>query len=106
MRICSKNLQHCRRCGKIFCDRCSSHRAVIDPENVVRDPSGYDSVSSSSSSMHRVCSACHEILSGNVPGKFQALHNTSMERIEVPQNHLAVPNSPREVNSQISDLSE
>lgn len=79
---------------------------MIDPEDVIRDPMGYDASLSPSSSMHRVCTACHEILSGNVPGKFQALRTASMERIEVSQNHLAVPNSPREVNSQISDLSE
>ncbi|KAJ3833606.1 hypothetical protein F5878DRAFT_719413 [Lentinula raphanica] len=30
--------RHCRRCGKIFCDRCSSYRALLDPEDVVHEP--------------------------------------------------------------------
>ncbi|GJJ07266.1 hypothetical protein Clacol_001466 [Clathrus columnatus] len=98
--------KHCRRCGKIYCDRCSSHKAVIDPEHVVRDPISYDNPASSSSSMHRVCNSCHEILRGDIPAKFQALYTVSMERIEVLQSHLAVPNSPRDVNSQISDLAD
>ncbi|KAH8830771.1 hypothetical protein DL96DRAFT_971411 [Flagelloscypha sp. PMI_526] len=30
---------HCRRCGKIYCDKCSSWRAVLDPDEIVHEPS-------------------------------------------------------------------
>ncbi|KAF9582697.1 hypothetical protein BGW38_010874 [Lunasporangiospora selenospora] len=30
---------HCRRCGRVFCDRCSSRRATLHPSMVVYDPS-------------------------------------------------------------------
>ena len=39
-----KRRHHCRRCGRIFCDACSSGRLVI--------------VDSGSEKAHRVCAAC------------------------------------------------
>ncbi|KAF8528769.1 hypothetical protein BU17DRAFT_37329 [Hysterangium stoloniferum] len=97
--------KHCRRCGRIYCDRCSSYKAILDPEDVVRDPGTHEV--SPSSSTHRVCSSCHEIVNSNVPGKLRGLHTASLERIEVSRSHLAVHSSQRrEVSSQISDLSD
>lgn len=76
----------------------------MDPDTVVRDPASMDMMSSS---MHRVCSSCYEIIGANVPGKFQGIHSASLERIVVSQGHLAVPKRVRgEVSSQISDLAE
>ncbi|KAF8493508.1 hypothetical protein JB92DRAFT_2750329 [Gautieria morchelliformis] len=98
-------LQHCRRCGRIFCDKCSSRRSILDPDDIVRDPAAPDGLSSNS--LHRVCLSCYDITNANVPGRFQGLQTASMERIVVDQGHLAVPNTPRgEISSQISDLSD
>jgi len=96
---------HCRRCGRIFCDRCSSYRAVLDPSDVVHDPAFPDSTSSSSS--HRVCRSCYEEVNANVPSPLQIGGGRSMERIVVDQGRLSVsPAGRRRSSSQISDLNE
>ncbi|ORY96888.1 hypothetical protein BCR43DRAFT_440430 [Syncephalastrum racemosum] len=50
---------HCRRCGQVVCDRCSSHRIHLPPEDIIQDPmvdpSHYPLIA-----LHpqRVCDAC------------------------------------------------
>jgi len=97
---------HCRRCGRIFCDRCSSHRALLDPSDVVQDPSFPDSTSTASS--HRVCLSCYDEVNATVPTRLQGTRTTSMERIVVDQERLSIPGhqSRRQSSSQLSDLSE
>ena len=49
---------HCRRCGRIFCDACTSHRAYI-PENVhITDPALPEMFDSESRSAVRICDWC------------------------------------------------
>jgi len=98
-------LQHCRRCGKIFCDRCSSHQALLDPADVVQDPA-YTDVFGFPSAMHRVCDSCYEQATANVPGRFQR-SNTSLERIVIESASLLSAARRREDSmSQISDLAD
>ncbi len=47
---------HCRRCGKVFCDKCSKNRTKLPPE----DGYGDEKV--------RVCQPCFEIVTGKRKG--------------------------------------
>nr|CAG8530239.1 2808_t:CDS:2 [Entrophospora candida] len=50
---------HCRRCGQVFCDKCSSARVFMSPLQALYDPS-VPNDSSASSQYHRVCDSCNE----------------------------------------------
>ena len=101
-------MQHCRRCGKIFCDRCSSYRTALDPAEVVHDPS-VPEPSQSQTTMHRVCQQCFEesSASSSIPARFHG-SGSSLQRIVVDEDRLAIPSHLRrsESSSQISDLAE
>nr|GAT54053.1 ankyrin unc44 [Mycena chlorophos] len=99
--------RHCRRCGRIFCDRCSMYRALLDPSDIVQDPSFPET--SASASSQRVCSSCHDQVNASVPSRLYGLRATSMERIEVDSQRLSIPGrnlSRRQSSSQLSDLAE
>ncbi|PWN26434.1 FYVE-domain-containing protein [Jaminaea rosea] len=51
---------HCRRCGRIFCADCSSHRAQLSADELVIDP-GVPEMFFAESSMgiSRICAGCH-----------------------------------------------
>lgn len=99
-------IQHCRKCGRIFCDRCSSFRARLDPSDIVQDPIGTES--SGSSSSQRVCHTCHEEIFAAVPPRLTTLGGNAIERIVVDQEHLTVPGgvTRRQSSSELSDLAE
>ncbi|KAI0693554.1 FYVE zinc finger-domain-containing protein, partial [Cytidiella melzeri] len=100
--------RHCRRCGRIFCDRCSSYRALLDPSDIVHDPSWMES-SSASTSSQRVCQACYEVVTASVPDGLQLPRTALIERIVVDQRRLTVqsPTSGHgQTSSQISDLAD
>ncbi|KAI3612466.1 ankyrin unc44 [Moniliophthora roreri] len=97
------NRRHCRRCGRIFCDRCSSYRALLDPSDMVHEPGFTDS--SASSSSQRVCQSCFAEVNGTVPSRLQGMRATSMERVFIDQERLTIP-SHGESSSQLSDLAE
>ncbi|KZP12103.1 hypothetical protein FIBSPDRAFT_870598 [Athelia psychrophila] len=98
--------RHCRRCGRIFCDRCSSHRALLDPSDIVHDPAFPEPISSGSS--HRVCGSCFDEVNAPVPNGLRAARGASMERIVVDSQHLMIPGhlSRSQSSSIISDLAE
>ncbi len=50
---------HCRRCGHIFCDACTSFRALVPPREMVTDPGQPEMLAMESLSPCRVCAACH-----------------------------------------------
>ncbi|KAF8974337.1 hypothetical protein BDZ97DRAFT_13851 [Flammula alnicola] len=98
------NRRHCRKCGRIFCDRCSSYRAILDPADVImilcflrwRHP--LPAIGCASLAMKKVIAA--------FPNR---LHRTStMERIVVDQERLTIPGSltRRQSSSQLSDLAD
>ncbi|KIY52340.1 FYVE-domain-containing protein [Fistulina hepatica ATCC 64428] len=102
--------RHCRRCGRIFCDRCSSRRAVLDPSEIVQDPYFPETVASAGTS-HRICQSCFDQVNGTVPAGLHATQVDSMERIFVDPGRLSIPGQSRggrggEASSQISDLAE
>ncbi|CAG8761289.1 41849_t:CDS:2 [Gigaspora margarita] len=66
-RLCNKKFRlwtrrhHCRRCGQIVCDQCSTKRAIIPPSQVISDPSSSDVVVQHSQ-YHRVCDSCFKAM--------------------------------------------
>ncbi|KZV69853.1 hypothetical protein PENSPDRAFT_675923 [Peniophora sp. CONT] len=97
--------RHCRRCGRIFCDRCSSYRTLLDPSDIVHDPATGES-STASTSTQRVCQSCYEAVNMTVPSPLQGSRVASMERIFIDQGRLSVPRAARQSSSQLSDLNE
>ncbi|KAG5648689.1 hypothetical protein DXG03_000035 [Asterophora parasitica] len=98
---------HCRKCGRIFCDHCSTHRLLLDPSDIVHDPAVPETQASASS--QRVCQTCFEEVNAGVPGRLlSGSRTTSMERIFVDQARLTIPGqlSRTQSSSQLSDLAE
>lgn len=50
---------HCRRCGQIRCDRCSTHRVHLSPAELVIDPGVPEMLFAESAGPTRVCNACY-----------------------------------------------
>ncbi|KAJ3758497.1 FYVE-domain-containing protein [Lentinula raphanica] len=116
-----RRVSHCRRCGKIFCDRCSSYRALLDPEDVSN--SNHGPAHDKNNHRLRVCQTCFEESTGAVPRALsrsrslglntdgERVLGMGMERVLVQQGMLNVPSSRtaqmrRETSSQLSDLAE
>ncbi|CAG8620517.1 6067_t:CDS:2, partial [Ambispora gerdemannii] len=55
---------HCRKCGQVVCDRCSTARVELLPTQLLSDPSGSaaDSNSNQNSQYHRVCDSCYALM--------------------------------------------
>ncbi|KAG0046366.1 hypothetical protein BGZ83_008452 [Gryganskiella cystojenkinii] len=60
---------HCRRCGHVVCDRCSSHRATLHPSMVVYDPTSNEAFINHQAmsrrgtlQSYRVCDSCYSHL--------------------------------------------
>ncbi|KAF8897415.1 hypothetical protein BD779DRAFT_1432389, partial [Infundibulicybe gibba] len=102
----NRRVRHCRRCGRIFCDRCSSQRALLDPVDIVHDPAFPESTTISSS--QRVCQTCYDEVNVTLPSALHGTRSVSMERIVVDQGRLTVPGhlSRIQSSSQLSDLAE
>lgn len=49
---------HCRRCGRIYCDACSTHRAHLAPDELVIDPGVPEMLLLESSGPSRICDTC------------------------------------------------
>ncbi|KIJ04596.1 hypothetical protein PAXINDRAFT_141843 [Paxillus involutus ATCC 200175] len=98
--------RHCRRCGRIFCDRCSSHRVLLDPSEIVHDPAFSEPTASSSS--QRVCQCCFDEHAASVPERFRSSGSSAIERIIVDQSRLTAPGQlgRQDSSSQLSDLAE
>lgn len=59
---------HCRCCGLIHCDRCSTSRAYLDSSQILQDPNGpLESLEVLSSQHVRVCDNCYAKLGGLPP---------------------------------------
>lgn len=49
---------HCRRCGRIFCDSCSSQRAQLSPDELIIDPEMPEMLLVESAGPSRICDPC------------------------------------------------
>ncbi|CAO3641699.1 unnamed protein product [Mucor hiemalis] len=59
---------HCRCCGLIHCDRCSTSRAYLESSQILQDPNGpLESLEVLSSQHVRVCDNCYAKLGGIPP---------------------------------------
>ncbi|KAG2013500.1 ankyrin repeat domain-containing protein 50 [Coprinopsis cinerea AmutBmut pab1-1] len=97
---------HCRKCGRIFCDRCSSNRVLLDPSDIVHDPSLPHPPASTSP--QRVCQGCYDEMHTDVPTRLYNSSGTALERIVVDHERLTVPGrlTRRQSSSQLSDLAD
>ncbi|KAJ9088589.1 hypothetical protein DSO57_1021483 [Entomophthora muscae] len=92
---CHKNFSlfirrhHCRRCGLIYCDQCSSSRAEMYDFSFRLDGPGFAVPEETAPTPQRVCEPCHNII-------------RSGPRIP----HIEVPVSMRRTDSQSSILTE
>lgn len=100
-------MQHCRRCGKVYCNGCSSHRALLDPSEVVTDP-GAPEERHTTPTLQRVCQSCYDEVCTDVPGPLRSSQGTGIEGVMVNNQSLLVGGHMRagEDTSQISDLTE
>ncbi|KAL1919002.1 uncharacterized protein VTP21DRAFT_2383 [Calcarisporiella thermophila] len=62
-RLCTRKFNlwlrrhHCRRCGRVICDKCSSSKMLLRPDQIVHDPTAPPS-GLQTSMYHRVCDNC------------------------------------------------
>ncbi|KAF9924697.1 hypothetical protein FBU30_005390 [Linnemannia zychae] len=80
---------HCRRCGFVVCDRCSSHRATLHPSMVVYDPSSSEAYINHQAlnrrgtlQSYRVCDSCYAILGS---GSMQSSSSSQTRQQHYPQ---------------------
>ncbi|KAF8558855.1 FYVE-domain-containing protein, partial [Imleria badia] len=94
--------RHCRRCGRIFCDRCSCHRVPLEPSEIVQDPTS--PVTTAGSSSQRVCQSCFDQRNASTPARA----SSAVERIVVDRGRLMAPGQLTRQNSssQLSDLAD
>ncbi|KAG0296792.1 hypothetical protein BGZ96_008520 [Linnemannia gamsii] len=84
---------HCRRCGHVVCDRCSSHRATLHPSMVVYDPSSSEAYINHQAlsrrgtlQSYRVCDSCYTTLgSGRSPSMNNGSGSGSMQSSSASQ---------------------
>lgn len=50
---------HCRRCGLVVCDKCSTARTFLSSNQILKDPNASESMQNLSSQHHRVCDKCY-----------------------------------------------
>ncbi|TFK29361.1 hypothetical protein FA15DRAFT_632372 [Coprinopsis marcescibilis] len=101
-RVC----HHCRKCGRIFCDRCSSHRVLLDPSDIVHDPALPSAPTGNAP--QRVCLGCYDEVYAEVPSRLYNSGGNALERIVVDHERLTIPGSlsRRQSSSQLSDLAD
>ncbi|TKY86131.1 hypothetical protein EX895_004956 [Sporisorium graminicola] len=114
---------HCRRCGRIFCDACSSRRAQLSMAEIVVDPSLPGMAASEVLAPTRVCNGCHAEL--QLPPQLQNMRvaeammaGTRTRAVGEPSGRSAVETQldegalrstlapPSDVSSRASELTE
>ncbi|KAF8341512.1 uncharacterized protein EI90DRAFT_2905326, partial [Cantharellus anzutake] len=111
-RVCKRRFtfllrRHCRKCGRIHCNNCSIHRAMLDPSELITDPSSHEDPPGAPS-LQRVCQACYDEVIANVPSPLRRGRSGGMESLQVSSSSLSLPGSSRrnDSSSQLSDLGE
>ncbi|GAA5974198.1 hypothetical protein JCM3765_000379, partial [Sporobolomyces pararoseus] len=110
-----KRKHHCRRCGLVCCNSCTTHKDPIDPYLVVREPGIPPTLEDlqpwalSSPLLYRTCDSCHAAL-----GLPQGLSSSANQPSSIlsPQSFFPASPSmgsltPSETNeSEVSELSD
>ncbi|CAO1635991.1 unnamed protein product [Jaminaea pallidilutea] len=103
---------HCRRCGRIYCADCSSHRAQLPADEVIIDPSTPEMFHSESLGPSRICASCDA--ERRLPPRLQTPRgaHSVLRNIAASQTALATPSeqdlsdSSSGVTSRASELNE
>ncbi|KAL1914122.1 uncharacterized protein VTP21DRAFT_11748 [Calcarisporiella thermophila] len=80
-RVCNRKFNlwirrhHCRRCGRVVCDKCSSSRAFLKTDEIAYDPSN-PPYPLPSSGYYRICDDCYQ--------DKQLTHHSSLSSPEIP----------------------
>lgn len=94
---------HCRRCGRIFCDNCSSYKALLDPSQIAHDPVLPVYIGTGSS--HRVCRSCFDAVNSGPVSKIARPGSVSLKSIVIDQTRLTIPSrSSQRPGSKLNDL--
>ncbi|KAI8971059.1 hypothetical protein BDB01DRAFT_812594 [Pilobolus umbonatus] len=71
-RVCDKKFSliirrhHCRRCGILVCDKCSSYRTYLNPSDILQDPlAPLQPITILASHQQRVCKSCFHLSNDN-----------------------------------------
>lgn len=102
---------HCRRCGRIFCDPCSSRRAKLTSNELVIDPALPEMLLSESSGISRICNSCDAErnlpLNLRVPRGYDSLlTHANVNGINSHQSNGDEQNGTSDVSSRASELNE
>ncbi|GBC07517.1 hypothetical protein RclHR1_07500002 [Rhizophagus clarus] len=76
---------HCRRCGQVVCDKCSTARVILPSNQVLTDPS--QNGEASQSSHHRVCDACFKSLGHTARQRSNSFSSTTIIPGSSTTNH-------------------
>lgn len=96
---------HCRRCGRIHCDACSSHRAHLLPDELVIDPGIPEMIITEASGPTRICDTCDA--ERRLPTSIRNIHGMDALSHAVDQVGLQRDDSNvSDVSSRASELNE
>lgn len=96
---------HCRRCGQIVCDTCSSHRALLREEELVIDPLLPEMLEAELQHPARVCDACvHTYHLAMPPAPAPGLARLyQMLRLDAPRTELTAAEPMSRSNSSLQE---
>lgn len=96
---------HCRRCGRIYCDACSSHRAHLSADELVIDPGVPEMMLMEASGPTRICDPCDA--ERRLPSALRNVRgvdalSSAVDRMELEQDESGIS----DVSSRASELNE
>lgn len=64
--LLTRRRHHCRRCGLVVCDKCSSNKVFLNSSDILQDPEGsLESTTVLAAQQQRVCDNCFDDLLEN-----------------------------------------
>lgn len=97
---------HCRKCGRIYCDNCSSHRAHLSPSELVIDSGIPEMMLLESSGPTRICDSCDA--ESRLPNSLQNLRGTEVLSGVIDRLDLTTSDESgiSDISSRASELNE
>ncbi|KAG2187515.1 hypothetical protein INT44_005204 [Umbelopsis vinacea] len=91
---------HCRRCGQVVCDRCSTHRANMARSQIVQDPSipGWQQVQMASQPQ-RICDRCYSEMRPTISSRSATAPPTQPQRMP-GSGHIRKSSSSQSIMSE------
>lgn len=107
----SATQHHCRRCGRIYCDSCSSRRAQLGEDELIVDPSMPEMFAMEALGHSRICNACDAErqlppVLRNPRGAEALLRRSPSRNGSIREDELGDDVAPGDVSSRASELNE